>query len=686
MMARQKGARKRSLHVVNEHFEPLFNAASAALGINQSFLKSVFRRDQSKRISILMWKQLILKTLLSSAIASTYASASQDPEKMFSQYAIEDFLAITNYKGMSFSPDNSSILVSSDLSGVYNAFAVPLNGGKPKQLTNSDEESIFVIDYFPNDERFLYMADQGGNELSHIYVREVNGTTKDLTPGAKLKAAFYGWSQDDKSFYVGTNERDPRYFDVYEYHIDGYAREMIFLNNAGYQFAGVSPDESTIALLKVTTRDDSDIFIFDRRAKKLRHLTPHEGEANHKPQAFSFDGKILYYLTDAGHEFLYLMSKHLSTGETSIIEKTNWDISFAHRSKRGKYLILGVNQNARTRLHVYETSTMKPIEVPQDSHSSVISVRMARDEDRLALYTTSGRMPKDLFYYEFASPKTHQLTRSLSPNIDPMDLVAGEVVRFKSFDDVEISGILYKPHQASPLEKAPAVIWVHGGPGGQSRIGFHALTQYLVNHGFVVYAINNRGSSGYGKSFQRLDDGKHGEGDLDDCVFAKQMLAATGYVDADRMGIIGRSYGGYMVLAALAFRPEAFHVGVDIVGISNWYRTVKSMPPWWESQRAAIKKELGTLDNQQYLQSISPLFHAERITKPLMVLQGANDPRVLKVESDEIVAKVKKNGVPVEYLVFEDEGHQFYKKKNQERAYREILVFLNKYLKHAKPE
>jgi dipeptidyl aminopeptidase/acylaminoacyl peptidase len=196
----------------------------------------------------------------------------------------------------------------------------------------------------------------------------------------------------------------------------------------------------------------------------------------------------------------------------------------------------------------------------------------------------------------------------------------------------------------------------------------------------VVYAINNRGSTGYGKRFQRLDDRKHGEGDLDDCVSAKRMLAATGYVDADRIGIIGRSYGGYMVLAALTLRPDAFHGGVDISGISNWYRTVQSMPPWWESQRAALEKEMGAFDNEKYLRSISPLSHAGRITKPLMVLQGANDPRVLKVESDEIVAAGRRNGVPVEYLVFEDEGHWFRKKKNQERAYREILMFLNKYL------
>ncbi len=238
------------------------------------------------------------------------------------------------------------------------------------------------------------------------------------------------------------------------------------------------------------------------------------------------------------------------------------------------------------------------------------------------------------------------------------------------------------PLGATDQSKVPALVWVHGGPGGQSRIGYRALIQYLVNHGYAIYAINNRGSSGYGKTFQQLDDQKHGEGDLDDCVHSKQMLIETGKIDPDRIGIIGGSYGGYMVCAALAFRPEEFNVGVDIFGVTNWYRTVQNIPPWWEAQRKSLEKELGDFDDLEYFKKISPLFHVKNIRKPMMVLQGANDPRVLKVESDEMVAGVRQNGVFVEYLVFDDEGHGFRKKKNQLRGYRAILEFCDKYLKN----
>jgi len=246
--------------------------------------------------------------------------------------------------------------------------------------------------------------------------------------------------------------------------------------------------------------------------------------------------------------------------------------------------------------------------------------------------------------------------------------------------------VLWKPHQASAARKAPALVWVHGGPGGQTGKGYSALIQYLVNHGYVVLGINNRGSSGYGQSFYVADDQKHGREPLWDCVEAKKYLASLPYVDKDRIGIIGGSYGGYMVLAALAFQPDVFAVGVDIFGVSNWIRTLEGIPAWWEAQRQALYKELGDPVRQKdMLREVSPLFHADRIKKPLIVLQGANDPRVIEPESDDIVAAVKKNGVAVEYVVFPDEGHGFAKRANQISGYRQILEFLDKYLRAGRP-
>jgi dipeptidyl aminopeptidase/acylaminoacyl peptidase len=300
----------------------------------------------------------------------------------------------------------------------------------------------------------------------------------------------------------------------------------------------------------------------------------------------------------------------------------------------------------------------------------------------MAFYATTSRSPADLYVHDFSQGTTRRLTQSLSSEIDIKDLVDAEVVRFPAFDGMQIPGLLYKPHMASPSNQAPALVWVHGGPGGQSKIEYHALIQYLVNHGYLVYAINNRGSSGYGRSFFMADDRKHGRIDLDDCVASKSMLIETGFVDPERIGIIGKSYGGYLTLAAMSFRPKAFAAGVDLFGISNWVSTIQNIPLWWGSLREALYVEIGHPDkDREYLKSISPLYYADRIVDPIMVLHGANDPRADKSEADNIVAAVKANGTPVEYLLFEDEGHGFSKKKNRLVAYRAILDFLDKYLK-----
>jgi dipeptidyl aminopeptidase/acylaminoacyl peptidase len=305
-------------------------------------------------------------------------------------------------------------------------------------------------------------------------------------------------------------------------------------------------------------------------------------------------------------------------------------------------------------------------------------VAISRDEKRMAIALSGDRSPTNLYAAKVGSSEATSLTHSLSKEIDPADLVESEVMRFKTTDGLTIPSIFFRPHQASAAHKVPALVWVHGGPGGQTRKGYSALIQYLVNHGYAVLGINNRGSSGYGQKFYTADDRKHGHEPLRDCVEAKDFLGRLPYIDSGRIGIIGGSYGGYMVLAALAFEPEAFTLGVDIFGVSNWLRTLASIPPYWEAQRLALYQEIGDpVKDREMLRAISPVFHADKIRRPLMVLQGKNDPRVIKPESDDIVAAVKAAGIPVEYIVFGDEGHGFTKKKNQIEGYRAILHFID---------
>jgi dipeptidyl aminopeptidase/acylaminoacyl peptidase len=609
------------------------------------------------------------------------AEKKAPPPRQAARYTIEDFMGNKRVVEASFSPDGKKILVSSNETGIFNAFAVPTDGGAPVQLTRSTTDAILTESYFPGDERFLYTQDQGGNELDHLFVQELDGTARDLTPGKKLKAVFGEFAQDGRSFFVLTNERDEKYFDVYEYATTGYDRKLVFKNTEGLDFTAASGDGRYLALTKTRTTTDSDVVLYDRGTQRTKSLTPHTGEMKNSAEAFSFDGTGLYLLTDDGSEFDYVVRYDLATGRKEVVDKPSWDVLSLYRSKGGKYLVVRVNNDARTEVKVYEASGMKPVPLPDVPAGELSSVTIANDETQLAFYVNANRMPGDLFVVSLSGGAARQLTKNLNPKIDPADLVDGQVVRFTSYDGVEIPGILYRPLGANPEAKVPGLVWVHGGPGGQSRVGYSGLIQYLVNHGYGIYAINNRGSSGYGKTFFAMDDRKHGEADLGDCISSKKMLVDTGWVDSERIGILGGSYGGYMVLAALTLAPDEFRVGIDLFGISNWVRTLESIPPWWESFREALYREMGDpKTDAERLRRISPLFNADKVTRPLMVLQGKNDPRVLKQESDDIVAAVKARGVPVEYVVFDDEGHGFVNTANEIRGNKAILEFLDKYL------
>jgi dipeptidyl aminopeptidase/acylaminoacyl peptidase len=347
------------------------------------------------------------------------------------------------------------------------------------------------------------------------------------------------------------------------------------------------------------------------------------------------------------------------------------------------YRVTAINEDGKNTLVIRNNASGKPVEFTAITDGDITAVNISKSEQKARLTVGTSKAPGNLYLYDFGSGELRKLTETLNPEIDPADLVSAEVVRYKSFDGLEIPAIYYKPLTASPDAKVPALVWVHGGPGGQSRTGYFALIQYLVNHGYAVLAVNNRGSSGYGKTFYKMDDRNHGDKDLKDCIAGKDWLAAQPYIDGERVGIIGGSYGGYMTMAAMTFAPEEFQVGVNIFGVTNWLRTLKSIPPYWASFRKALYDEMGdpTTADSVRLHQISPLFHADQVKNPVMVLQGANDPRVLQVESDEIVEAVRKNNVPVEYVIFPDEGHGFIKKENEIRGYGQILDFLEKHLK-----
>ena len=629
-----------------------------------------------------------MKKLIVAISLIVLASCSRQEDKP-ATYSMAEFMDIVSINGGSFSPDETKILFNSRETGIFNAVEIDLNTGEQKARTQSTTDAIMAEGYFPEDNRFLYVSDRGGNEISHIYVQNPEGNVTDLISDSTAKAVFYGWSYDRKKMYYASNSRDSRFFDLYQVKVGGNEKEgqvyvpaQVYKNEKGLNVAAISNDDRYLALVESVTTNDGNMYLFDTQSGELKLLSSHMGSVQFSPQYFSLDGKQLVYLTDEGSEYMYLATYNIATGEHQMLENAPWDISYSYISKNGKYRVVAINNDAKTEMKIYDR-TGNLIELPGLPAGEITGVNISDSEKLMSFYVSSSRNPSNLFLYNFETKEIKQLTNTMNKRINPDDLVEGSVIRYKSYDGMEIPSLLYKPKGIGANEKIPALLWIHGGPGGQTRLGFSSAIQYLVNHGYAVLAVNNRGSSGYGKTFFAADDRKHGDADLKDCVSAKDYLATLPYIDTNRIGIMGGSYGGYMTMAALTFTPEAFKVGVNLFGVTNWLRTLRSIPAWWGSNRTALYAELGDPygPDSTALYNKSPLFFADKITKPFIVLQGSNDPRVLQIESDEIVEAARKNGITVDYVIFPDEGHGFVKKENNIKAFEEVLKFLDKNLK-----
>ena len=596
------------------------------------------------------------------------------------QYSIETLMSNNRSSGGYFSKDANKLIYSSDKSGIFNIYEVDLKTNEEIQLTDSKEESFFARGYSPTTGEVIYSADKGGNENSHIYIIR-DGKSIDLTPGKNTKASFFGWTKDELEMYVISNSRDPRFFDLYKINLETLSSEMVFKNDRGYNINSISNNDNYLVLSLNISRSEQKLFLFD--VKSTQQIEISNQVANFSGQNFDKNDEKYFYTTNYDSEFYYLMSYNLKNGERNIVFETDWDVAFSYLSKNNSYRVIAVNEDAQNKLTITNMSDQSNLNLIGFENMNINSVGFSDDEKILRVSAGSPNSPGDIYTYELSTNKLNKITSNLNSKVNPSDLVNAEVIRYKSFDGLEIPAILYKPHQASKLNKVPALVWVHGGPGGQSRVGYRALIQYLVNHGYAILAVNNRGSSGYGKTFYALDDQNHGEDDLQDCIWGKKWLQDQDYINPDKIGIIGGSYGGFMTMAAMTFEPEEFKVGVNIYGVTNWIRTLRSIPAYWESTRKSLYNEMGDpyTEDSLRLYNISPLFHAKNIKNPVMVLQGANDPRVLQIESDEMVQEARNAGAYVEYVLFEDAGHGFIKKEQQIEGNEKILTFLENYLK-----
>jgi len=601
--------------------------------------------------------------------------------RMPKQYSSAQFMRTAKTSGMVFSPDEKRILFTSDASGIFNAYEVCLSDRTQRQLTHSIAENVYAVSYFPNDTRILIAKDRGDRENLVLCVLQADGKETVLTPGEEVQAYFHRWSVDGQSFYVSTNERDASFYDLYKISAHTFKRELVYRATDKYYFSAISADERYVLFVRSARKGDSDIFLYDIADSEMKCLTPHEGDALNCLPVFTREGTAIYYITDQDSDFRYVQRLDLVSGEMRCIERENSDVIASYFSFDYRRRMTFYNDVATTRrLKIHDEASGAVFTLPGFTGQSITSAVISKTGRLLAFYVEGDRSPGNLYLYDFEKRSVTQLTESLNPEVDPEDLVDSEIVSFCSFDGLEIPCLLWRPHEISEINKAPALIWVHGGPGGRMAKGYKGRIQYFVNHGYVILGLNYRGSSGFGKEFFRADHRKHGREPLWDCVAAKEYLAKIDYVNSSSIGIIGASFGGYMALSALTFHPDEFAAGVNICGVSNLLSFASNLPRYWDAKR--FYEKLGDPEEEQdMLRSISPFFYADRIKKPLMILQGATDPRCPREQSDEMVAAIRRNGGQVQYLVYDDEAHGFRKRKNAIHAYEAILNFFDRHLK-----
>ncbi|WP_265587794.1 S9 family peptidase [Sphingomicrobium arenosum] len=617
------------------------------------------------------------------AAADHHAEATEVP-----RYSAEQFFESKSYGTASswarnFTTDGNRFLMRSDESGVHNIYLMSIDGREMTQLTFSEKSPVYPVGFFPDDDRILFTGDTEGNEIYQLRVREEDGSITTLVDLPEARSSAAGWSEDEKFLYVTSNERDASANDLYVVDIADYSRELLFQNPGGYNLGAFSDDARYIVLTKNNSSSDTDLYLVDLQSEDRTPvlITDFPGNTSNSSYGFDPDSTTLFYGTDAHGEFRQAWAYDLASGTHRPVYEADWDVTGYGFTADGQYMYRSINEDGLGKIEYLDAQTGEVIDFPGLPEGDFGSARFDDERGRVIVSLRSETSPTDLYLVDRNAGTATRLTSALNPAIDEAHLVAGKMVRFESYDGLEIPGMLYRPKGASAANPAPAVVLVHGGPGGQTGYGYSAQIQHLVNAGYAVYGINNRGSSGYGKTFFHLDDKKHGEADLDDVVAAAAWLKSLDWVADDRIAIMGGSYGGYMTAAALAFRPEVFDAGINIYGVTNWLRTLESIPAWWGPQRASLYDELGDpATDSDRLRAISPLFHASNIVKPLLVVQGANDPRVLQAESDELVAAVRANDVPVEYLLFEDEGHGFRVKSNQIEASDAYVRFLDEHI------
>ena len=585
-------------------------------------------------------------------------------------YEFGRYLKIRGAWGASWSPDGRRISFLTEITGVPQVWEIQAGGGWPEQLT-FHEERVSGAEYSPTKEEILFGMDSGGNERSQLFlIGPGGGEERDLTRAPEAIHYSGGFSPDGTRVAFTATRRNGTDFDVFVQALPDGEPEMVWKTAGYHTVSGWSPDGSYLIVSRHHSNTDNDLYGLDLESCEVTLLTPHEGEARFRSPNVTSDGGHLYLATDRDGDFLRIARLDLGTLELEYLTGDDHDVEEVELSRDGRLLAVTRNVGGYSDLLLFNGrgGRMPDPEVPR---GIVGGLAFSPDGGQL-LFTFAGptRNP-DVWTMRLPDGEARRLTRSSKAGIPPESFKRPTMVRYPSFDGLEIPAVFYEPENPD----APVIVNVHGGPESQSRPTFAPVTQYLLGRGHAVLLPNVRGSTGYGKRYTHLDDVRLRMDSVKDLAHAAYWLRERGH---ERIAVMGGSYGGFMVLAALTEYPDLWSAGVDIVGIANLVTFLENTGSY---RRKLREPEYGSLENDgEFLRSISPIHKADRITAPLMVVHGKNDPRVPVGEAEQIVESVRANGGRVEYLLYGDEGHGLAKLGNRLDAYPRIAAFLEETL------